>query len=378
MKHSILFFIVLVFFSCSEKEVSLETLVNRNGLLYEVNKEKPYTGKVTAHYDNQQLKTIGYYKQGLQHKEWKEFQENGQLLFRKNYASGKLNGEVEEFYLDGVRKELREYINDSLNGKYHTFYSSGESYLQGSYANNLKEGLWVNNGRNGTKIEETYSQDLLDGLYREINASGSVTFTGTYVAGKKEGLFEVFNDTGITTRETIFENDVVIAEKSYDNQGNLTFEAEYPGTGIWYVNATKRAEAIFNNQNYIQPQSLTMWNGGKEIKPVEILNESEWKSPYFNSGRGRYREHYMYRFSANGFYGKSYRYSRNSNPNANRGDLSGTVNSGRWEIYVPSLPELGIKITASKSGYGYQDEFLSISEITPSYFIMNGQKIMRE
>jgi len=379
MKHSLLLFIVLVLFSCSEKEVSLDTLVNRNGLLYEVNKEKPFTGKVTALYENQQLKTVGYYQKGLKHKEWKEFQENGQLLYRKNYSKGMLNGEVEEFYFDGVRKELREYINDSLNGSYQSFYSSGEPYIKGTYINNMKEGLWVNANRNGSRIEEEYRQDLRDGIYREINASGSVTFSGTYSEGKKEGLFEVFNnDNGAKIRETSYENDIVIAEKVFDTQGNITFEAEYPGMGTWYDNATKRAEASFTNQQNFQQQSLKMWIGGKELKPTDILYESVWKGPYFNSGRGRYREYYTYRFNSNGRYYKQYFYSRSSNPNANFGNLTSLVNSGRWEIYLPTLPQLGINISAAKDMQASKDAFLNISEITNSYLIINGEKVMRE
>ena len=45
MKTKILFItLLLLIVGCSKEPVNIETLINRDGLLYEVNGQKPYTG----------------------------------------------------------------------------------------------------------------------------------------------------------------------------------------------------------------------------------------------------------------------------------------------------------------------------------------------
>jgi Uncharacterized protein conserved in bacteria len=83
MKKFLTLLCLVLLVSCSN-EVPSDKLVERQGITYEVNSDKPFTGS-----------SVSYYQ-------------NGQLEFRKNYKDGKVDGLEEWFYENG---QLSSQVN---------------------------------------------------------------------------------------------------------------------------------------------------------------------------------------------------------------------------------------------------------------------------
>ena len=59
--------------------MDINNLIDRGGLLYAPNKEKPFSGSVFDLYDNGQKKLNGRYRNGIKNGKWKWWNEDGGL-----------------------------------------------------------------------------------------------------------------------------------------------------------------------------------------------------------------------------------------------------------------------------------------------------------
>jgi len=83
--------LVLLLVSCAD-EREVPQLEERNGLMYEPNKEEPYTGKHVTYYENEQKKGEGNYKEGKLDGFVTLWYENGQKQREGNTKEGKHDG----------------------------------------------------------------------------------------------------------------------------------------------------------------------------------------------------------------------------------------------------------------------------------------------
>lgn len=106
-KLTITLLTLLVLGGCNN-EVTYDQLelVERSGLMHEINSQIPYTGVAVEYHDNGQLSFKGNYKDGELDGLAKGYFDNGQLRFKDNYKDGKLEFS-KEFYEDGQLKEKR-------------------------------------------------------------------------------------------------------------------------------------------------------------------------------------------------------------------------------------------------------------------------------
>ena len=72
-----------------------------DGICYEPNSRKPFTGTYTHYYENGQLERTGNVEDGKEEGVWEFFNENGQLERRGNYKEGEQDGVWEYFDEDG-------------------------------------------------------------------------------------------------------------------------------------------------------------------------------------------------------------------------------------------------------------------------------------
>ena len=95
----ILSFVVLA--SCAPNEVPNEvpykTLVERQGVTYEVNSQTPFAGTSVSHHKNGQLSEKVNYKDGKAQGLAEGYYENGQLEAKVNYKDGIFDGLAEEY-----------------------------------------------------------------------------------------------------------------------------------------------------------------------------------------------------------------------------------------------------------------------------------------
>ena len=97
------FVFLIVLTSCSTEEVLEGSLVEREGLLYKVNTDTPFTGlSIRYHSINYtQYLSKQYIKDGKKHGLFEAFHYTGQLGVRGNYKDGKEHGLAEEFHENG-------------------------------------------------------------------------------------------------------------------------------------------------------------------------------------------------------------------------------------------------------------------------------------
>ena len=126
--------ILLLFFSvgCSKIINSDDLILSKtDGLFYEKNNKKPFTGEVTGrvkgqiikgkregewleYYTNGSLESKSNYKDGKEEGGFISYDVNGRIVYKYNYKLGKLDGEWLHYYETGELKEKRLYKSGKL------------------------------------------------------------------------------------------------------------------------------------------------------------------------------------------------------------------------------------------------------------------------
>ena len=121
MKNLIPFIFIVILTSCSN-EVPFDRVVERNGLIYEVNTEVPFTGKTIEYYFDtnstkdveDRIKSTGFYNKGLKDGLFETFHQNGQLMRRGTYSTGKKEGFHEEFFENGQLFKKSKFVDETI------------------------------------------------------------------------------------------------------------------------------------------------------------------------------------------------------------------------------------------------------------------------
>lgn len=87
-----------------KEQTKLNQLQNRNGIIYSVNKTKPFTGNAKSYYKNGQVKDDLNFRDGKQNGLQEIYYENGQIGAIYKVKDGKLNGVQKEYDINGALK----------------------------------------------------------------------------------------------------------------------------------------------------------------------------------------------------------------------------------------------------------------------------------
>ena len=110
--------------------VNDDKLIYKDNLVYEAEKDKPFTGVSESYYEgSDQLKFTSEYRKGKLHGKTTEYYENGQPSEIIKYKKDKPHGEAVYYYENGNIKLKTEYDDGLIDGKY-TYYSEGEIFLK--------------------------------------------------------------------------------------------------------------------------------------------------------------------------------------------------------------------------------------------------------
>jgi hypothetical protein len=90
MKHTALIITVLMLIVGCSKTIDVDKLVERGGLLYEVNSDKPFSGEGVSYYSNGQKREEGTLKDGERDRKWTGWYENGQKSGEGTFKDGSL------------------------------------------------------------------------------------------------------------------------------------------------------------------------------------------------------------------------------------------------------------------------------------------------
>lgn len=279
-KKIIILACIVCMYACSQKEVPFTSLLQREGLYYEVNQETPYTGKVFTKMENGQFILTGTLSKGFKSGEWIEYFENGQKATVKNYANdGKLNGLSINYQENGQVYEEINYLDDKKNGSMKRVFPDG-NYNITTYKDDIKEGKSVSYSKNKKLLYSTYFKDgKTHGEYKSYyEDTGKLKSSSNHKMGKLEGLKESFYRNGKIKSQIVFQNNRSTSKKKFDEDENLKFEGTFPGKVIYYKNNRKIAEGTSNWRGIVDIKSLTVWLRGKPFT-WSILSDYIWTSP---------------------------------------------------------------------------------------------------
>ena len=108
------------------KDVSMDDLVQRDGLYYEKYTDAPFTGNVIG---QQQ----GKISKGIQNGEWIEYWNNGQLKLKGNVKNGQQEGEVLYYYENGKLEIKGNFKNGKVEGEYLKYYENSSNRFSWIY-----------------------------------------------------------------------------------------------------------------------------------------------------------------------------------------------------------------------------------------------------
>ncbi|MGL4567916.1 MAG: WG repeat-containing protein [Fusobacteriaceae bacterium] len=196
-KYLCLIALSLVLVSCGKKEIDSSKLQNRNGIFYEVNQQKGFTGKAVSKYSNGQIKEEFSFKNGKPNGIFKVYYENGQLKEEGSYKDSKLNGSYKKYYenghisykdgvsflLDGtLYSDLSQPFSDGLavveiGGKYGFIDKSGNLVIPAKF-----DKAW--------EFSDGLANVEIDGKWGFIDKSGNLVIPAKfdYTWGFSDGL----------------------------------------------------------------------------------------------------------------------------------------------------------------------------------------------
>ena len=229
-----IYYLVNILFS-SKEIVSIDKIVNRNGLAYKINSNEPFSGISEEYYTGR----------------------NHQLGRKVNYKNGKQDGTTTTWYENGQQKAEVNYQNDKQDGIATAWWENGQKKTEVNYKNGKQDGItttWYENGNGQKEAEGNYKNGKLDGIT-----------TGWYENGQKEAEVNYKNGKldGITTGW--YENGQKKTEVNYKNgkRDGIT-------TG-WYVNGQKKIEGNYKNGE-VDGIGSTWYEDGQKKTEVNYKN----------------------------------------------------------------------------------------------------------
>ena len=190
-----------------KEPVNGETLIDRGGLLYEVNGQKLYTGDVFELYKDGSRKSTGSLKGGRYNGLRTDWYRNGQKMSEGTFKDGKEDGLKTRWFSDGKKHYERNYKDGLENGLETNWYGNGQKFYEVTFKDGKEDGLvteWYENGEK--KSEGTYKNGEFDGLSTSWYKNGQKMSEGTYKNGEFDGLSTSWYKNGQKMSEGTYKN----------------------------------------------------------------------------------------------------------------------------------------------------------------------------
>jgi len=195
-----------------QTKMDINNLIERGGLLYAPNDNKPYTGNVFNFYENGIEELNGRYRNGIKNGKWTWWNEDGGTDSTGSYKNGLMNGKWTYYHENGqIHGQGRFMDGDGGNPS----ESSG-------IPSNGRHGRWTFWHENGQKSEEkTYKKGKQNGLATYWYSNGQKEYEGTYKDGKLDGLMTEWYENGQKQTEETYKHDELISSKSWNKDGSI-------------------------------------------------------------------------------------------------------------------------------------------------------------
>jgi len=227
-----------VFFNSCEKEVSSDTLVERNGLKYEVNSEKPYSGRSVEFFEGGEVKRESKsYKDGQLDGVFRTWFKNGQISSEHTYKDGLADGLDKLWREDGQQLAESSWKADKASGVAKFWYENGQLKSEESYVDDKLQGMkkvWYENGQQ--QFEGVFKDGQLAGKSQRWYDNGTLEIEAIFLEGKKDGLWTFWNRNGEKSKELEYENglltNTILFQAVADYDGNV-YETIKVGDQVW-------------------------------------------------------------------------------------------------------------------------------------------------
>jgi len=253
--------VIMLFFGCSSESITEESLIEKNnGLKYNKNTEKPYTGPVKGVNINGVYYT-GSYRHGVRYGEWKTFHQNG------------------------LEKEVSYYSNGSLNGPFLLYHENGSESVNTNY----KYG-----NENGKRLEYNNEGELIKEECYEIGKIVECLSSTSIIESKIESKENDFKN--IVYRGNIFEASLTdllniifntnLIKNSIEWKSNTDIENEfYPNTDDLLTTQILEKVKIDNNllvlfSSSVKDSFCHGCYGGMSLIMLSFISENRWESSY--------------------------------------------------------------------------------------------------
>jgi antitoxin component YwqK of YwqJK toxin-antitoxin module len=190
-----------------------------------------------------------------------KFQPNKMYSY-ENYQ-GKKNGAFNKFYQTGQKEIEGTYNNNLMDGLWVYYFSNGNKKVIGYFSNsdggnpgntgipkNGRQGEWSFYNENGYLTDAyNYLNGLLSGPYKEYYENGNLKVESNYLNGLLSGPYKEYYENGNIKRDNIYKNGVLISCTDYEENGEKTvwniIEGVYTGSAITYQENGKVISEIY-------------------------------------------------------------------------------------------------------------------------------------
>ena len=201
------------------KDVSMDDLVERDGLYYEVYSDDIFTGDVVV--GKEQGKVIKGKREG----EWLEYYKNGEVKEKSNFKDGKAEGESINYYDNGKLKAKGNFKDGKMDGEIFSYFENGESELVANFKDGKPEGKFLSYYKNGQlKYKSNYKDGKQEGEWLYYYDNGQLQFKSNYKDGKAEGEHLSYYENGQLEKIEIYKDDELI--KTVSESDSEVSEAE--------------------------------------------------------------------------------------------------------------------------------------------------------
>ena len=133
--------------------VDFDQLEERDGIAYEPNEEKPYTGDAVRKYPNGQTKEEVTYKDGIKDGLRTAWYENGRMKEETTYKDGKQHGPFTSWH-NSPNKTNDPSVKSRSSSKISSGVLIGQKKFEATYKNGRLHGLTTTWYKNGHKKKE--------------------------------------------------------------------------------------------------------------------------------------------------------------------------------------------------------------------------------
>lgn len=155
----------------------------------------------------------------------RRFYANGQLLMEGYFSQNLRCGQWRQFNEDGVLVWSAIYENDVLHGAWMTWHANGVMWRRGQYREDFKDGAWEEWNSEGVLVQSTvWNAGQEDGLHTEWYLNGQPKCRGLMQKGRPDDHWTAWRMDGTVIMEGEFKDGDRIGEWT----DNRTEDERYP------------------------------------------------------------------------------------------------------------------------------------------------------